>query len=137
MSLSISPIKDSSGRIVGVSKIARDISERKRAEDALADVSRKLVEIQEVERSRIARELHDDINQRLAMLAIGVEQLRLNPRGSAGELSRQLAEVRDGIKEISTGVQLISHQLHSPQLEYFGVVAAIKAFVASLLRGGL
>ena len=52
-----------------------DITERKRAEEALSGMARKLVEAQEQERARIARELHDDINQRLALLAVELEQL--------------------------------------------------------------
>ncbi len=128
VSLTISAIKDSSGRIMGFSKIARDITERKFAEVAFADVSRKLIEIEEKERTRIARDLHDDINQRLALLAAEIDKLRLNPPDSSAELSRQLTEVWDGINEVSTGVQLISHQLHSPRLDYLGVVVAMKGF---------
>jgi PAS domain S-box-containing protein len=125
-SLSIAAIRDSSGRTVGFSKIARDITERKLVEAALADVSRKLVEIHEKERTRIARELHDDINQRLALLAIEVDTLKLNPPNSAAELSRQLTEVWEGLNEASAGVHLISHQLHSPHLEHLGPVSAMK-----------
>ena len=126
ISLSIAAIRDSSGRMVGLSKIARDITDRKLAEEALADVSRKLIEIQEKERTRIARELHDDINQRLALLAMEIDTLRFNASNSADELSRQLTEVWKGIKEVSAGVQLISHQLHSPKLEHLGLVSAMK-----------
>jgi PAS domain S-box-containing protein len=102
-----------------------DITERKLAEEAFADVSRKLIEIQEKERTRIARELHDDINQRLALLAIEVDTLNLNPPNSAAELSRQLTEVWEGINEVSAEVHLISHQLHSPKLEHLGLVSAM------------
>jgi PAS domain S-box-containing protein len=128
VSLSISAIRDANGSVVGFSKIARDITEQKLAQDAVADVGRKLVEIQEAERARIARDLHDDINQRLGMLAIQIEELRRNPPNSATELSQQLAEIGEEINGVSSGVQSISHQLHSPQLEYSGVVAAMKAF---------
>jgi len=105
-----------------------DITKRKEAEEALSTINRRLTEAQEQERTRIARDLHDDINQRLGMLAIQVEELRRNPPDSVTELSHQLAEIGEGINEVSMGVQSISHQLHSPQLEYLGVVAAMKSF---------
>ena len=105
-----------------------DITKRKEAEEALSTINRRLTEAQEQERTRIARDLHDDINQRLGMLAIQIEELRRNPPNSHTELSRQLTEVWEGINGVSTGVQSISHQLHSPQLEYMGVVAGMKSF---------
>jgi len=124
VSLTISPIKDSIGRIVGVSGIARDITARKLAEEGLAGMSRKLIEAQEQERARIGRELHDDINQRLAMLAVELEQLESDPsevQSRARELGRQIADV-------SNDVQALSHELHSSKLEYLGAVPGIKSW---------
>jgi signal transduction histidine kinase len=63
-------------RMIGM---VANITERKLAEAALASVSRRLIEAQEQERSRIARELHDDIGQRLALLAIKLAQLQQSP----------------------------------------------------------
>jgi signal transduction histidine kinase len=51
-----------------------DITEQKLAEEALSSISRRLIDAQEQERSRIARELHDDINQRLALVAMGLDR---------------------------------------------------------------
>jgi signal transduction histidine kinase len=68
-----------------------DITQRKRAEEAVQGMNRKLIEAQEQERARIGRELHDDINQRLGMLAIELEQLRGDPsevRSRAQELRK-------------------------------------------------
>ena len=125
VSLSISPIKDSSGRITGISKIARDITERKQKDEALSSMTRKLVEAQEQERARIARELHDDITQRLALLAIEIGQVQ--------ECCEKPFEVRtwtqkllEHTKEIATDIQALSHELHSSKLEYLGLAGAIR-----------
>lgn len=124
VSLSISPIRDSTGTLVGFSKIARDITDRKLAEKALAEMTRKLIEAQEQERTRIGRELHDDINQRLAMLAIELEELEHNSSG----FHTRLQEIRKGLIEISHDVQALSHDLHSSKLQYLGVVGGIKGW---------
>jgi PAS domain S-box-containing protein len=73
------PRLDQDRSFVGYIGIGVDITELKLAEAALANVSRKLIEAQEQERTRIGRELHDDINQRLAMLAIEIAQLQASP----------------------------------------------------------
>ena len=112
---------------LGYIGVAVDVTERKLAEEALADVSRKLVEVQEEERERIARDLHDDINQRLAMLAIEIEQLE-NAAVPNNDLSQRLREIREQLIAVSTGVQSISRQLHSPQLEHLGLVPTVKSF---------
>jgi len=87
-----------------------------------------LVEAQEAERARIARDLHDDVNQRIALAATDIERLKQDPPHSAAELRHRLSEVWEQLIAVSTGVQSISHQLHSPQLEYLGIVAAIRSF---------
>lgn len=105
-----------------------DITERKLAEEALSTVSRRLVQAQEQERIRIARELHDDINQRLAMAQIDIEGLCFNSPHSLGELKERLEGVRARLSDTSSEVQAISHRLHSSKLEYLGLVAASKSF---------
>jgi PAS domain S-box-containing protein len=111
------------GKPCALSVIA-DITERKLAETALANVSRKLIEAQEQERTRIARELHDDINQRLAMLGVELEQVQNDP----SEIQQRVSELRKQTTEISNGVQALSHDLHSSQLEYLGAVAGMKSW---------
>src|SRR4029453_3731821 len=68
--------RDSTGRIAGLRGTAQDITERKRAEEALSSVNRRLIEAQESERARIARDLHDDIGQRLTLLTLALEHLK-------------------------------------------------------------
>src|SRR6201997_1500237 len=78
-----------------------DISEWKRADEALSGMTRKLIEAQEQERARIGRELHDDINQRLAMLSLELEQLQENP----SEIQPRVKELRREMAEVSNDVQ--------------------------------
>ena len=101
-----------------------DVTKRKESEDALAEMTRKLIQAQEQERARIGRELHDDINQRLAMLAVELEQLQDNP----SEIRSRVQELRKQTTEISNDVQALSHELHSSKLEYLGVVGGMKSW---------
>lgn len=115
---------DESGKPARMIGVSIDVTERKLAEQALADMTRKLVDAQEQERARIGRELHDDINQRLAMLAVELEQVLLDPSDSGSRLPK----LRDHLLEISSDVQDLSHELHSSKLEYLGVVAGIRSW---------
>jgi PAS domain S-box-containing protein len=87
--------------IGGILIFAEDITRRKQMEEAIAGMSRKLIESQEQERKRIGRELHDDINQRLAMLVVELEQLQGNP----SEIQNRVQELRNRTCEISNDVQ--------------------------------
>jgi PAS domain S-box-containing protein len=120
----VRPWRTSNGIIGGLLILAEDITPRKQMQDALSTMSRKLIEAQEQERARIGRELHDDINQRLAMLAVELEQLQDNP----AEVGSRLRELRTQTTEISNDVQALSHELHSSKLEYLGVVGGIKSW---------
>jgi PAS domain S-box-containing protein len=114
--------------LVGAVVAFIDITQRKVAEEALSSVNRRLIEAQEQERTRIARELHDDTSQRLAMLEIAIEQLKgdLPPRNVA--LRGRMDELRKQTSEIATDIQSLSHDLHSSKLEYLGLVAATRSF---------
>ena len=116
------------GSFAGYIGSCMDVTDRKLAEEALSGVSRKLIEAHEEERTHIARELHDDINQRLALLEIELEELGLNPPRSLTEVSSRAIGMRKRASEIGTEIQTISHRLHSSKLEYLGIVAAAKSF---------
>jgi signal transduction histidine kinase len=94
-------------------------------EEALSTVSRRLIEAQEQERRRIARELHDDIGQRLALLAVNLTGM-VNAAGDSAGFQSQAIEVRRKVAEIATDIQMLSHRLHSSALELLGAVAAIQ-----------
>jgi signal transduction histidine kinase len=123
MAVSYFPIEGATG-VEGAACIFQDITERKRLGEALSDMSRKLIESQEQERARIGRELHDDINQRLAMLSLELEQLQEHP----SEIQPRVKELRRQMADVSNDVQALSHDLHSSKLEYLGVVAGIKSW---------
>ena len=108
--------------------VLADITERKDAEKALSGMSRKLIEAQEQERASIARELHDDICQRLALLAIELEQIEQNPPGSDSQLQAQVKALRVRTMDVSVRIQALSHELHSSKLEYLGLVAAMRSW---------
>ena len=117
-------LMDESGKPSRMLGVNMEVTERKRAEEALAGMSRKLIEAQEQERARIGRELHDDINQQLAMLAVELEQLQANP----SEIQNRVQELRRQTAEISNDVQALSHELHSSKVEYLGVVGGIRSW---------
>lgn len=116
------------GRIVCLRGTFHDITERKLAEQALAHANHKLLEAQEQERARIARELHDDIGQRLALLAIEFAQLQENTSGLSNEVRSRMDQLRRQTGEIAGDIQFLSHELHSSKLEYLGVTVAMKGF---------
>ena len=109
-----------------------DVTERKLAEDSLADVGRKLIEAHEEERTWIARELHDDINQRMALLAIELDRWNQQLPPSAVEFHDHIHHAIQRLSDIATDIQALSHRLHSSKLEYLGLVAAAKSFCKEL-----
>jgi len=104
---------------------ADDGTERKLAEATLANISDKLIEAQEQERARIARELHDDFGQRLAIIGIGVAQLWKALPESEIENRARARKLLDEIRELSADLHSLSHQLHSSKLEHVGIVSAL------------
>jgi PAS domain S-box-containing protein len=114
--------------VVGAVITFIDITERKLAEEAMASVSRKLIEAQEQERTRIARELHDDIVQRLALVAISLENLHVDSPDLSVKVRSQMHELWKQTEELASDVQSLSHELHSSKLEYLGLAVAMRSF---------
>jgi PAS domain S-box-containing protein len=122
------PRFNSDGTFAGYIGSCIDVTDSRVAHEALAGVSRKLIEVQERERTRIARDLHDDIAQRLALLAIGIDELQQTLADPAAEVLAQLDALRNQTDQLATDVQAISHGLHSSKLEYLGIVSAMQGF---------
>jgi PAS domain S-box-containing protein len=108
-----------------------DITDRKDAEASLIEMTGRLIRAQEEERCRMARELHDDFNQRLALVAIGLERLGQTPALERAMVS-QISDLCHLTQEIASDVHRLSHQLHPAKLEHLGLVPAIKGLCREL-----
>ena len=120
-----------------------DITERKQAEEALREstaalrrshaqiqqLAGKLIAAQEEERKRVARELHDDINQKLAALAISLSKMKQGLDPAEG-VHDQVTELQRRTTELTDDVRRLSHRLHPAIMEHVGLVAALKSYCA-------
>ena len=125
-------ICDSRGAVVGWATVSVDITERRRAERSLQEsrqelraLAGRLINAEEEERKRISRELHDDLSQKLAMLAFDTGSLVLAPPPSMDEMREPLRNLQARIVQLSQHVRQISHQLHPTILEDLGLTAAL------------
>ena len=123
----------SEGIFAGYIGSCLDVTDRKLAEEALADLERKVLNAQEEERSRIARELHDDINQRIAMLTVelGMATEREGPSPES-DLRSSVDSAIHQLRDLATDIQAISRQLHASHLEYLGLASAAGALCREL-----
>jgi two-component system CheB/CheR fusion protein len=122
------------GSLTRVISTGIDITQRKLTEDALRQsqeelrgLTASLFTTQEEERKRLARELHDDMNQRMAMLANEVNLLERNLPDSPDLVRDQLRSLRERVEQLSDDLRRAAHQLHPSSLEHFGLVAALES----------
>lgn len=97
------------------------------SETARHELARRLTNAQEKERTRIARELHDDIGQSLAILRIQMLRAGQPVSGLIGKRHPTIAQLCDNLKVLAEKVSRLSHQLHSSELEYLGLAVAIQS----------
>ncbi|HSD48099.1 MAG TPA: histidine kinase, partial [Pyrinomonadaceae bacterium] len=112
-----------------------DVSERKRAEEALKDLGGRLIAAQEEERRRVARELHDDFNQRLAILSLELEQLGQKIQKPIG-LRESVKRLQAQAQEIAAEIHRLSYKLHPSKLDHVGLAAAVKSLCTELSERG-
>jgi len=118
------PRHDNQGNFAGYIGTCLDITQQKQAEQTAREFSGRLLHAQEAERARLARELHDDITQRLALLAI--EAGRVERAGAGGAIGDTMRGVREGLVRLSEDVHALSYRLHSSLLEDLGLAEALK-----------
>jgi PAS domain S-box-containing protein len=128
------PRFEADGSFVGYIGSAVDVTDRKRAEESLSSLSGRLIEAQERERHYIARELHDDISQKLALLSVELQQYAQIVPDSQGKPSNRVESLMNHISGITNDVHALSHRLHSSNLETLGLVAAMTGFCRELAQ---
>jgi PAS domain S-box-containing protein len=115
------------GEFAGYIGSSTDITERRRAEQGMLDLSGRLINAQEEERARIARELHDDFSQRIAVLAMQLGQVSMSLPESNKAASQRLHLIWERITELSSDIHKLSHRLHSSKLHHLGLMTAAKS----------
>ncbi len=130
-----------SGEFAGYIGACIDVTERKRAEEELRasyrrqqDLASRLLTAQENERRRIARELHDDLNQSLALLAVKLDLLGQQAPAGNAELAGSIEQLSTQVKQLSSTVHGLSHQLHPSKVEQLGLVAAVRGLCTELTQ---
>jgi len=124
--------RDANNRAVRTYGVLRDITERKQVEDELQQLNRLLIRAHEEERALLARELHDDVTQRLAVLAIDVGRAEF--AAPDGAQATQMRSVREGLVRLSEDIHSLAYQLHPSVLEELGLAEALRAECDRLRR---
>jgi PAS domain S-box-containing protein len=136
VSVTISPIRDSSGRVIGASKVARDITLQKEAEKKirLADETMRLMKVQDEERRRIARDLHDSAGQTLTVLGLSLSQLVQNAEHVAPELAKEGRQIEEVVQQLHREIRTTSYLLHPPLLDEAGLTSALGWYVQGVAQ---
>ena len=136
--MTVSRLRTSEG---GVVVLHRNISDRRQAEEQLRasaealrqseqkirNLAGRLIEAQEAERKRIARELHDDLNQKLAALSIALSAFNKELPQPAADIRDKIADLRRQTNEVSDNVRQLSHRLHPTAMEHVGLATSLRS----------
>jgi len=115
-----------------MAELSDAVLKKTQLEKARRELSGRLIRAQEVERSRIGRELHDDLSQQVALLAFGLSQL--SKRLPTHKLRVEVLRLLEGTKRLSDDVHRLSHELHSSVLDHLGLVAAAQSLCDEVSR---
>ena len=125
--ISLSPLKTDEGMLV--TSAIRDISERKQAEQSLRFLSGQLLHLQDQERRRIARELHDSAGQILAALGMNLSLVKSENGNMAPRAAKAIRESVNLVQELSRELRTVSHLLHPPLLDEVGLTSGLRSFL--------
>jgi PAS domain S-box-containing protein len=128
------PLRNESGEIIGVIATVRDVTGRKQHEDELHDLSSRLLQLQDQERRRIARDLHDGLAQQLMAAGLNLAQLRKLPSAARAKRTVIISESRKMISDCARQVRSLSYLLHPPLLDELGLASAIEEYSQGFSR---
>ncbi len=135
------PLKGNDGKVRWVSTVVQDITARKRTEEALKaseaavrNLAGKLIIAQEDERRRVARELHDGLNQELAALSVELGMFRSQLPPELAKLNEQLGGLQSLASKLIDDARSLSRELHPSVLEHLGLEAALSAHCAEFRK---
>jgi len=111
-------------------RLTRELAKRTRAEAEIARLNERLINAQEEERTRIARELHDHLSQQIAVLGIALSNIKRQIPANRREAREQAERAYEKLLTIGEGIRHLSHQLHPAILEHSGMVAALESYCA-------
>jgi PAS domain S-box-containing protein len=114
--------------------LAHELDERRRTEDQVHALSGRLIHAQEQERSRLARELHDDVGQQLAAVSIAISNLKRAITTDSADARVQADRIQRKLTEVADGMRRISHELHPAALTHLGLADALRAHASEFAR---
>lgn len=129
-----SALRDDGGQVVSILSLVHDVTERRRAEQALRELSGRLLLLQDEERRRIARELHDTTAQNLSALAINLELLERAAPPEGVHFRRLVDDCRQLVAGTMQEVRTLSYLLHPPLLDDFGLASAVRHYADGFSR---
>jgi signal transduction histidine kinase len=129
-----SPFTGVDGRLDAYICCCFDVGAPRNTESAVTDMSSKLMAAQEEERSRIGRELHDDLGQQTALLAAKIETLLQTKRTSSHSLRAGIEEAKGRVQDLAVSIHNLSHELHPPKLKLLGLVKTLQALCRDVAK---
>jgi PAS domain S-box-containing protein len=145
----LTPIRDESGRLRGFAKVVRDMTERKRAEQALLEsqehyrhlfnrdramqenlrnLSDRILHVQEEERTHLSRELHDEVGQALTAINVNLAMVKRNGASRRADLSRKIADTQNLVEQTMETVHRFARELRPAMLDDLGLVPALRSY---------
>jgi PAS domain S-box-containing protein len=126
------PVLDPAEELVGYRGADADVTGRRNAEAAARELGGRLINAQENERRRIARDLHDDLSQRLALISVELELFGQEPPAQPEAIAGRMQRFSGEVKSLSSEIHRLAHELHPAKLEQLGLAATVRGFCKEL-----